>query len=318
MSKYSRVLFLTALALVAPALTWAQAVTVEYYHLDAVGSVRAVTDHNGAVVRTHPSPPFGTGDGVTPGTDPLRYTGKERDAETGLDYFGARYYGSRIGRFTGIDPVLDQPESLLNPQRWNRYTYALNNPVKFTDPDGRNPVLAAAVVVWGIYEVVSTAYDAYSTYKTLSDPNASADEKRVTTGLFLAGALPGVPGGGATAGRTLIRHADEISEATIAIRRTEGAGRIGRFADDVPTGATKNWSALFKSEGEARALARTKLGANAVEVSPGKWRSRDGKWQYRAKPGDVADRHIHLEELDPITGEVIQNVHLRWAAGTGR
>lgn len=62
----------------------------------------------------------------------------------------------------------------------------------------------------------------------------------------------------------------------------------------------------------ARALAREKLGKNAVEISPNKWRSADGKWQYRAKPGDVSNGHIHLEELDTQTGEVLQNLHLRW------
>jgi hypothetical protein len=77
-------------------------------------------------------------------------------------------------------------------------------------------------------------------------------------------------------------------------------------------------AAAFSSEGEARAFARTKLGSDAVEVEPGKWRSKDGKWQYRAKPGDVMDNHIHLEELNPKTGEVIQNLHLRWPEGKGR
>ena len=62
----------------------------------------------------------------------------------------------------------------------------------------------------------------------------------------------------------------------------------------------------------------TKLGPNPVEVEPNKWRSADGKWQYRAKPGDVNDNHIHLEELNPNTGEVIQNLHLRWPEGTER
>jgi hypothetical protein len=55
-----------------------------------------------------------------------------------------------------------------------------------------------------------------------------------------------------------------------------------------------------------------------VEVEPNKWRSADGKWQYRAKPGDVLDNHVHLEELDPNTGEVLQNLHLRWPKGTER
>jgi hypothetical protein len=94
----------------------------------------------------------------------------------------------------------------------------------------------------------------------------------------------------------------------------EGAGAPKDFA----TKNTNNWSATMKSEGEARAMAREKLGPGAVEVEPGKLRSADGKWQYRAKPGDFEDGHIHLEELDPITGEVKQNLHLRWPTGEGR
>ncbi|WP_269531858.1 Ig-like domain-containing protein [Chitinimonas sp. BJYL2] len=90
------------------------------------------------------------------------------------------------------------------------------------------------------------------------------------------------------------------------------------FPKDFPTKNTKDWSGTFKSEGEARALAREKLGANPVEVEANKWRSADGKWQYRAKPGDVGDNHIHLEELNPQTGEVLQNLHLRWPEGAER
>ena len=90
------------------------------------------------------------------------------------------------------------------------------------------------------------------------------------------------------------------------------------YVKDFATKETKNWSAMFKSEGEARALAREKLGANPVEVEANKWRSADGRWQYRAKPGDVVDNHIHLEQLNPQTGEVLQNLHLRWPEGAGR
>jgi RHS repeat-associated protein len=119
----------------------AAAPTVEYYHVDAVGSVRAVTDKDGNVVRRHDYFPFGDGPvEVAPGTDPVRFTGKERDVETGLDYFGARYYASRSGRFTTVDPALDIEQALVDPQLWNRYTYVRNNPFRFVDPDGRDTV----------------------------------------------------------------------------------------------------------------------------------------------------------------------------------
>jgi RHS repeat-associated protein len=83
-----------------------------------------------------------------------KFTSKERDNETGLDYFEARYYASTQGRFTSIDPyniVMERQfatdakkaESqfttyLSNPQRWARYTYALNNPLLYTDPHGED------------------------------------------------------------------------------------------------------------------------------------------------------------------------------------
>ena len=54
-------------------------------------------------------------------------TSKERDNETGLDYFGARYFASTQGRFTGSDPLLSSG-SVYAPQTWNRYSYTINNP----------------------------------------------------------------------------------------------------------------------------------------------------------------------------------------------
>jgi RHS repeat-associated protein len=62
-----------------------------------------------------------------------RSTGKERDSESGLDYFGARYFGSALGRFTSPDPL---PGWANDPQSWNMYAYGRNNPLKYTDPDG--------------------------------------------------------------------------------------------------------------------------------------------------------------------------------------
>jgi RHS repeat-associated protein len=111
---------------------------VEYYHLDALGSVRAVTNPSGAVVRTHDYRPFGEGENPTAGTDPTRFTGKERDTESGFDYFGARYYASRSGRFTTVDPG-HVGGDIFNPQSWNGYAYALNNPLRFVDPLGMEP-----------------------------------------------------------------------------------------------------------------------------------------------------------------------------------
>jgi len=89
-----------------------------------------------------------------------KFTGKERDAESGLDYFGARYYGASMGMFMSADPYSailikqrmidgglpqEAAQSFFdgfaeNPQKWNGYTYALDNPLRFTDPTGAAPI----------------------------------------------------------------------------------------------------------------------------------------------------------------------------------
>ena len=81
-----------------------------------------------------------------------QFTSKERDAETGLDYFGARYMSSAQGRFTSDDPLNIPALQHLNPQQfariiadpqnWNGYAYALNNPLKHIDPDGFLTIIA--------------------------------------------------------------------------------------------------------------------------------------------------------------------------------
>src|SRR5713101_2732880 len=65
-----------------------------------------------------------------------KFTGKERDSESGLDYFGARYDASFLGRFMSPDPE-NAGASDDDPQSWNAYSYVMNNPLNDVDPDGR-------------------------------------------------------------------------------------------------------------------------------------------------------------------------------------
>jgi RHS repeat-associated protein len=114
---------------------------VWYYHADAIGSVRMITDAGGQVVARYDHFPFGqpvdgNPDPAPPSDARRQFAGKERD-KTELDYVGARYYANQTGRFTTVDPALNIDAALTDPQRWNRYAYARNNPLVFTDPDGR-------------------------------------------------------------------------------------------------------------------------------------------------------------------------------------
>jgi RHS repeat-associated protein len=133
-------------------LVTAEGADVKWLVSDHLGTPRMTVGQAGtlAAVRRHDYLPFG--EELTPGmgnNSPLRgagygyeqegvrqkFTGKERDIETGLDYFIARYYSNVQGRFTKPDiPLLDQ--NPRNPQSLNLFAYVRNNPLKFSDPTG--------------------------------------------------------------------------------------------------------------------------------------------------------------------------------------
>ena len=106
-----------------------------FFHPDHLGSASWITDLSGQPVQHLQYKPFG-GDYIdqqAPGTDyseRFRFTGKERDAETGYDYFGARYYSSSLGIWLSVDPMSDKYPSL------SPYVYCADNPVNAFDPDG--------------------------------------------------------------------------------------------------------------------------------------------------------------------------------------
>jgi len=103
-----------------------------YYHTDHLGSTRLVTDEAKNIVTAVTYHPFGESD-VEEGSEDYLFTGKEKDA-TGLYYYGSRYYDPEIGRFISRDPLVG---SFAHPQTLNRYTYCVNNPLKYTDPWGQ-------------------------------------------------------------------------------------------------------------------------------------------------------------------------------------
>ena len=112
-----------------------------FYHNDHLGGVDVITDGSGARCQLNEYDPWGgesRSEGATPGTpatcDPThRFTGQELDPESGLYYYAGRYYDQEISRFISPDPYVQEPD---DPQNLNRYTYVLNNPQGYVDPNG--------------------------------------------------------------------------------------------------------------------------------------------------------------------------------------
>jgi RHS repeat-associated protein len=111
---------------------------LHFYFDDPLGTRRAQTDYAGHLEQTCQSLPYGdhvTNCIINPPTEHF-FTGKERDTESQLDYFGARYYASSMGRFMSPDPLYIEMHRLVDPQQLNLYAYGRNNPLTITDPTG--------------------------------------------------------------------------------------------------------------------------------------------------------------------------------------
>jgi RHS repeat-associated protein len=160
--------------------------SVHYYHSDHLGSTSLITNSTGGVEENTKYYPFG---GVRSGGTNTKYlyTGKEKDFETGLYYYGARYYNPNIMHFTQPDNVIPD---IYDPQSLNRYSYVKNNPLKYTDPTGHFAILpfiafvavAAAIgyLVGSIVGVLGYMYD-HKTLDVLNNPEAQSQSMATGT-----------------------------------------------------------------------------------------------------------------------------------------
>jgi RHS repeat-associated protein len=183
---------------------------------DHLGTPRLITDSNGLVAERHDYLPFGeevaAGTfgrnqtyGSTAGLVNQKFTGKERDSESGLDYFGARYYGSALGRFTSpdefkggiVDPFTGQDietntalpyADITDPQTLNKYAYVRNNPLRYTDPNGHcieDLCIGEGALVYAGYTALAGATAAY-----LASP--SGQQATQATGQLIQSGLNGI------------------------------------------------------------------------------------------------------------------------------
>jgi RHS repeat-associated protein len=159
---------------------------VFFYYTDPAGTPLAMTDSSGTVVWRADYKPFGEEQSVTQSPENvMKFVGKEKDKETGLYYFGARYMKPEVGRFTSPDPVgpVDPKTSktnyglLLNPQKLNRYAYALNNPYRYLDPDGRYERDVHCSLTY--YLAVKAGFNSNQATQ-IASANQGVDESRVT------------------------------------------------------------------------------------------------------------------------------------------
>ena len=155
-----------------------------HFHLDHLGTPRLITNLVGYKTAYHAYYPFGEeATAINQDGERMKFTGHERDlanpagAGDDLDYMHARHYSPVTGRFLSVDTGDSARRS--KPQSWNKYTYALGNPIRYTDPDGEveREGFAAGVIVNQSSEVIWVAGDVgEKTYVIPLKPGESSDK----------------------------------------------------------------------------------------------------------------------------------------------
>jgi RHS repeat-associated protein len=271
-----------------------------YLTTDHLGSTRVVTDASKQVKSRHDYLPFGdeissgygnrntiTGYNAQGGIANLnlkqKFTAKERDAESNLDYFGARYFSGAQGRFTSPDPLLNSGRP-TNPETWNRYAYTLNNPLRYTDPNGLWEFRSCSSTKQECKGYQSRVHDAYNSLVKSAGSFQAGSKERIAldrvlsclgkegqkNGVVLAFAsLPGSRGAQYEQGSnkitfdlpkldklfvdprasTLGYNREAELEGELAHEGTHGADRKAGFVDfQIPVNGPINWTTLENSE----------------------------------------------------------------------
>lgn len=267
---------------------------IQYYFADHLGTSRIVVNATGTILDDSDFYPFGGERVITSSSgNKFKFTGKERDDESGLDFFGARYYASSLGRFMGPDPLGVLKKLHENPQDLNLYTYTINNPMRFVDPDGQDwkdvltGVKEGAVnfasntlaglkeavknpesIVTGAVEFVKTGVKAYATEEgrgQLSTWLKGMDTKEKVA-VVTEAVLQGVATVAATKGAGAVKSAVRGGAAG------EGAAAANLAPKPGNVGNTLGRSATSRTTSTGRTITTVKdaAGSTKFDTTPGK------------------------------------------------
>ncbi len=235
--------------------------------LDPTGLYYNITDHlassnlqlneSGAIVQKLDYLPFGTerlNEKSSAFQTHFTFTDQEKDSESNLLYYGARYYNPLIARFLQPDPILlllgnkqafeDRAQRTLqshlsNPQNLNPYSYVINNPLKYTDQEGEILFIPILLAAWAVAELGLSAYDVYDAAKTVLDSNASLGDKGIS--VLGAGLSVVAPGGGyGTAGKQIAKQGDKAIQIVQSAKKFDAVKQRADWLKDVQNPTLRN------------------------------------------------------------------------------
>lgn len=269
------------------------------FHHDQVNSVVALSDHNGSKVQSIAYGPFGESLGTAAGSsqNAMQYTGREKDSETGLYYYRARYYDPEIGRFVSEDPI-----GFLGGI--NFYAYVDNNPLVNNDPTG-NYVEAAWDVFnlglgiyslqdnlrsgsygWAALDAVGLVYDGIATAVPFLPAGVSAGMQSLRVGNSVADSMAIAHDVAITAdvANSVVRQADSSSMSGLqaageGIRIHGEVGKILASGDLLSDSANNFFAGANRASGKQPDLSWTDTDMWLDLTTTGKWAAHVDKYE---------------------------------------
>ncbi len=173
---------------------------IYYIHPDYLGGTQIVTDSAGSLkVQDIEYYPFGQIlSNIKSGAfdESHKYTGHEYDIDTGLNFMQARYQHGGEGRFWQQDPIVREIDNsklellILDPQRWNSYSYASNNPLKYIDPDGKFNIKTGEVekgdTLGGITNRINKHFEMNLNMSQIANASGIKDSNKIKEGMFIS------------------------------------------------------------------------------------------------------------------------------------
>jgi len=219
----------------------------------------------------------------TNGSTPTSYhfTGQREESTIGLYYYGARWYDAYLGRWTQPDSIIPQPG---DPQSLNRYTYAKNNPVSYTDPSGHTPWFIAAAVGtaldvgfdWVIARATGSQFDlgrSLSVNASVNLATAGLGGKLTKLGKLAGLAKAAVSVGADVVASTAYDVAVEGQPVGESLVSNAGASIVGQIAGTAAGKATRHtWQAFNFGSNRGKTLVPTsfdlEMGGDVYHVHP--------------------------------------------------
>ena len=261
--------------------------------------------------------PFGDGYAANTADDPTEnhFTGKDRDVESGNDYFLARYYGSSTGRFLSPDPSGLYYADPGDPKSLNLYEYVMNNPLTMIDPDGLRQVCGkqtSSTDANGVYTVHANCYD-------VPDPNINEivnttllrmdwDDERI--GMQFAKKIKSPPPN--TAARTARRSATPwyqnpcVQSALAKGAATTSLDSVGLLPDGGAVSAAFSlWQGAAGVSNGTKMLQNVKMGAVLISTASS---GSDSNW-FGGVTG-AASIAASLGKAAPVYGQILSGISL--------